>query len=84
MGLLLFLNLSVIYHMKYVIIFITITILYGCHAEKTVELANGQCITERQYEKRLKKAYRKIMREMSKEDRKTLRGINLKVETSEK
>jgi len=69
--------------MKYVIIFITITILFGCHAEKTVELANGQCITEYQYEKRLKKAYRETMREMSKEDRKIMKGINFNVETSE-
>jgi len=46
-------------------------------------LANGQCITERQYNKRLKRAYREAMREMSKEDRKVIKNTRFKVETTE-
>lgn len=69
--------------MKYIIIFFTSIILCGCHAEKTVELANGKCITERQNNKILKKAYREAMREMSKEDRKIIKNTRFKVETKE-
>ena len=69
--------------MKYFIILITITIVYGCQTEKTVELANGQCITERQYDKKLKKAYKQTMREMSKEDRKVIKNTRFKVENKD-
>ena len=69
--------------MKYLIILFTCTILSSCHVEKSIELSDGTCITERQYDRLLKKAYRQTIREMSKEDRKTIRGINFKVEAQD-
>ena len=69
--------------MKYLNIFFLSILFYGCYAEKKIELANGQCITERQYNKRLKRAYREAMREMSKEDRKVIKNTRFKVETTE-
>jgi hypothetical protein len=69
--------------MKYFIILLTCTILSSCHVEKSIELTDGACITEQQYDRLLKKAYRQTIREMSKEDRKTIRGINFGVETQD-
>ena len=69
--------------MKYFIILFTCTILSSCHVEKSIELSDGTCITERQYDRILKRAYKETIREMSKEDRKIMKGINFKVETSE-
>lgn len=69
--------------MKYFNIFFVSILLYGCYAEKKIELANGQFITERQYKKRLKKAYRQAMREMSKEDKKVIKNTRFKVETTD-
>ena len=69
--------------MKYFIILFTCTILSSCHVEKSIELTDGTCITERQYDRILKRAYKETIREMSKEDKKTIRGINFKVETKD-
>ena len=69
--------------MKYLIILFTCTILSNCQVEKSIELTDGKCITERQYDRLLKKAYRQTIREMSKEDRKTIRGISFGVETQD-
>ena len=80
--LLLFLNLSVIFHMKYFIILFPCTILSSCHVEKSIELTDGTFITELQYDRILKRAYKETIREMSKEDREIMKGINFKVETS--
>lgn len=46
-------------------------------------MANVKYVTERQYNKILKKAYRETRREMSKEDRKSIKNTRFKVETKE-
>jgi hypothetical protein len=69
--------------MKYLIILFTCTILSSCQVEKSIELTDGTCITERQYDRILKRAYKETIREMSKEDKKIIRGINFKVETKD-
>jgi len=69
--------------MKYLIILFTCTILSSCYVEKSIELTDGTCITERQYDRILKRAYKETIREMSKEDKKIIRGIHFKVETKD-
>lgn len=46
--------------------------------------SNCECITQRQFQKRLKLAFQQAMREMSKEYRKIMKAINISVETKEK
>jgi len=46
-------------------------------------LTDGTCITERQYDRILKRAYKETIREISKEDKKIIRGIHFGVETKE-
>lgn len=65
------------------VFFVSIITLTSCVAEKTVVLANGKHITERQFERILKKAHRRTMRQMSKEDRKIIKDTRFSVETSE-
>jgi hypothetical protein len=65
------------------VFFVSIFSLTSCAAEKSIEIANGQCITEREYEKRLKRAYKQTIREMSKEDRKTIKNTRFSVETND-
>ncbi len=76
-----FLIFSVLVIMKYLIILFLIAIIYGCHVEKSIHIANGECITQRQFQKRFKRAYQQAMREMSKEYRKIMKAINISVET---
>jgi hypothetical protein len=63
------------------VFFVSIFSLTSCAAEKSIELANGKCVTERQYNKILKRAYKETMREMSKEDRKVIKNTRFSVET---
>ena len=65
------------------VFFVSIITLTSCVAEKTIVIANGDHITERQYKKRLKRAYKETMKEMSKEDREIIEGTRFSVETSE-
>lgn len=65
------------------VFFVSIITLTSCVAEKTIVIANGKHITERQFERRLKKAHRRTMRQMSKEDRKIIKDTRFSVETSE-
>lgn len=65
------------------VFFVSIITLTSCVAEKSIVIANGEHITERQYKKRLKRAYKETMKEMSKEDRKIIKDTRFSVETSE-
>ena len=65
------------------VFFVCIITLTSCVAEKSIVLANGEHITERQFDKMLKRAYKETMKEMSKEDRKIIKNIRFSVETSE-
>ena len=67
--------------MKYFIILFTCTILSSCQVEKSIELTDGTCITERQYDRILKRAYKETIREMSKEDKKIIKSTRFSVET---
>jgi len=60
----------------FVISFLSMT---SCAVEKTVPMADGSYISERKYDRILKKVYRQTMREMSKEERKTIKSSNFKV-----
>ena len=65
------------------VFFVSIITLTSCVAEKTIVIANGEHITERQLEKRCKKAYKEAMKKLSKEDKELLEGSHFSVETSE-
>ncbi len=65
------------------VFFVCIITLTSCVSEKTIMIANGDYITERQFKKRLKRAYKETMKEMSKEDREIIEGTRFSVETSE-
>lgn len=60
----------------FVISFLSVT---SCSVEKTVSMADGSYISERKYDRILKKVYRQTMRDMSKEERKTIKSSNFKV-----
>ena len=55
--------------------------LTSCATQKTVKLANGEFVSERQYERMIKNSYKKAMRQMSKEDRKIIKSTKIIVET---
>jgi len=61
--------------------FISVITFTSCASQKTVKLGNGKYVTEREYKKRIKRAHRETMREMSKEDRKILKGVKITLET---
>jgi len=65
------------------VFFVSIITLTSCVSEKTILIANGEYITERQFDKRLKKAYKEAMKEMSKEEKEIIEGTRFSVETSE-
>lgn len=63
------------------VFFVSIFSLTSCATEKSVELTDGTCITERQYDRILKRAYKETIREMSKEDKKIIKSTRFSVET---
>ena len=65
------------------VFFVSIITLTSCVAEKTIVIANGDHITERQYKKRLKRAYKETMKQMSEEEREIIKGTRFSLETSE-
>lgn len=65
------------------VFFVSIITLTSCVAEKSIVIANGEHITERQYKKRLNKAHKEAMKEMSEEEIELIEGSNFSVETSE-
>ncbi|MCE2711471.1 MAG: hypothetical protein LW688_02905 [Cryomorphaceae bacterium] len=67
--------------MKQGLLILFFFILCGCATEKSVELTDGTCITERKYQRILKQTYREAMRELSKEEKNIIRSIT--IETSE-
>ncbi len=66
--------------MKYAAFLLLITLLVGCYAPKTVSMADGSYISERKYDRILKKVYRQTIREMNKEERQIIRGMSIKTE----
>jgi len=65
------------------VFFVSIITLTSCVAEKTIMIANGDYITERQLEKRCKRAYKEAMKKLSKEEREIIEDTRFSVETSE-
>ena len=65
------------------VFFVSIITLTSCVAEKTIMIANGAYITERQLEKRCKRAYKEAMKKLSKEEREIIEDTRFSVETSE-
>ena len=65
------------------VFFVSIITLTSCVAEKTIMIANGDYITERQFNKMSKIAHKEAMKNMSKEDRKIIKDTHFTVETSE-
>jgi len=58
-----------------------VIVLTSCATQKTVELANGNFVTERQYNRMIKNSYKKAIKQMSKEDRKIIKSTKIIVET---
>jgi hypothetical protein len=65
------------------VFFVSILSLTSCSTQKTVKLGNDTYVTEYKYSRIIKKAHRDAMREMSKEDKKILKGVNIKFHTSQ-
>ena len=65
------------------VFFVSIITLTSCVAEKTIVIANGEHITERQFHKRLNKAHKEAMKEMTEEEIEIIEGTRFSVETSE-
>ena len=63
------------------VFFVSIFSLTSCASEKSIELTDGTYITERQYDRILKRAYKETIREMSKEDKKIIKSTRFSVET---
>jgi hypothetical protein len=65
------------------VFFVSIITLTSCVAEKTIVIANGEHITERQFHKRLNKAHKEAMKEMTEEEIEIIEGTRFSLETSE-
>ena len=68
---------------KHILLSILLFCLTGCRVEKSVELTDGTCITEREYHRILKKVYRQTLRTMSKEEKRIIRSFEIEVENKE-
>ena len=60
---------------------LVVLVLTSCSAQKMIVLPSGEEVTERQYDRSIKRIYKKTLREMSKEDRKIIESTHISVET---
>ena len=67
--------------MRHLFSLFIILFLLSCNSQKTVQLANGEFVSEKQYNKMIKKSYKKVLRQMSKEDRELIKSTNFSIET---
>lgn len=67
--------------MKHLFSLFIILFLLSCNSQKTVQLANGEFVTEKQYNKMIKKSYKKALRQMSKKDRDLFKSTKFNIET---
>ena len=65
------------------VFFVSIITLTSCASEKTILIANGDYITRREFHKRLNKAHKEAMKEMTEEEIELIEGSHFSVETSE-
>lgn len=61
--------------------FLSFIFLFSCVAPKTVELVNGKRITEKQYQKLLKKAFDNSFGKMTTSEKSLFDGVNVYVDT---
>ncbi len=69
--------------MRHLFILFVILFFASCQTEKTVQLANGEFVSERRYNKLIKKSYRSALRQMSKEDKKIIKSIRIDVDKND-
>jgi hypothetical protein len=70
--------------MRHLFSLFIILFLLSCNSQKTVQLANGEFVSEKKYNKMIKNSYKKALRQMSKEDRELFKSTKFSVETEKK
>ena len=66
-----------------IVILIAVLSLTSCVSQKTIELANGKMVSERQFEKMCHKAYKESFGNMPKEDKELLDDVKMSVDTTQ-